>query len=90
MPASKLVDHATCATPSIAHDLEVNSSVCGFPFWAEKKFSAHNILSTQSITELNPAFSKIPLARHADFSACFIDQLAQRIGLHIVPFEMLA
>jgi hypothetical protein len=37
--------HATCATPPIAHDLEVNPAVCGFPSWAEEKFCAHNILS---------------------------------------------
>ena len=62
--------HATCATPSIAHDLEVNSAVCGFPFWAEEKFSAHNILSTQSITR---AVFKIPLIRQlrAIFSILF-------------------
>ena len=48
--------------PPIAHDLEVNPAVCGFPFWAEEKFSAHNILSTQSITSLIRPFSKVALA----------------------------
>jgi hypothetical protein len=45
--------HATRATPSIAHYLEANPAVCGFPFGAKEKFSAH-----QSITSLIRPFFK--------------------------------
>jgi hypothetical protein len=49
--------HATCATHSIAHDLEVNPAACGFPSWAEKKFSAHSILYSKH-PQLNQAVFK--------------------------------
>jgi hypothetical protein len=65
--------HATCTTPSIAHDLKVNPAVRGFPFWTEGKFNTR-----QSITSLIWPSSKEPVARTSRAIFSTVGQLARR------------
>jgi hypothetical protein len=69
------------ATPPIAHHLEVNPAVCRFPFWAEEKFSAHNILSTQSNPAVFKSSARQTIAGHLLNLISVLTEISQRLVL---------
>ena len=72
--------HATRATPSIAHYLEANPAVCGFPFGAKEKFSAHHLYLKHH--ELNPpVFQKLRYARQSRAIFSIHNPLSRRCRL---------